>query len=487
MVKLKLTVVLLSVLLIFQTIAFVLFGLYYNDKNFRSFVEKGVFPVVFGSTQTTSTNSLQINEVYSYRIYGDENEDNLSVIRFERDKSYFLGSKSKGGSEDIWFFAVDRDGIIVKDIFLGKKGENEVGTSFDTSGNTIYLSGEVADVVKKVSGIWVVKLTNFSPEWDILLRGGGRNTSPVVKKLSGEDVVVAFSSQAITSNALSLGLVRISKYGDFSNVLIFPGSSRETPISVVELTNGDCWLIGESKSFGFGETDIFIVSIGKDGRVKWFKVFGTKFAESPSSAVSLGDGVVVSTSAKHFSLLKINLDGKIEWVKKYLNGSISSLHLLDKNLIATGTIFDPYSPNNIFIFEANENFEILWEESYSFSYDETPYAVFADKNFIYVGGTSYNDKTLRDIWFVKLKRATNVTTAKVTNTLVEYSGEINQVDVPLDIVTNISISSTNRVVFDVSSVFGLPLGLKNRFEKEKMSKKLEEKKKRTKKGTKGKW
>lgn len=479
MLRLKVLVVVLSLLLVVQTIVFVLFGLYYNNRSFRNFVDKEVFSVFFREARSTNTNEVRVTEICSYRIYGGSSDDNLSVVKLFGGGKYFLGSVVRDGLEDIWLFEVDEDGVVVREVFLGKRGENEVGTGIDVHNGSVYVVGEVYAGKGDAGKMWIVKMSNFLVEWDVVLKGRSKVASPVVERLSSGEVIVAFSTAVTVTNAFSLCVARISREGDVVDVVVFPGKVKETPLAILELTNGEYWVVGESKSFGLGETDIFVVSFSSKGKVRWFKVFGTKFAESPSSAVVVGDGVVISTSAKHLSLIKLNLDGNIEWVKSYRNGSVSSVCRSGENLIVTGTVFDPYSPNNVFVFEADKSLRVLWEETYAFSYDETPYGVFSENGFIYIGGTSYNDKTLRDVWLVKLKKVAGADTSnfRLISSLVDYTNEVIQTNIPVEIATNVFISSTNEGLFEVRSIYGLPSGLKARFEKEQLAKKLEEKKK----------
>lgn len=472
--KLKLAVIILSILLVLQTVAFVFFSLYNNDKSFKKFVNTKISEIM-NQTEVSNTNKVNINEIYSYRIYGGIDDDNLSMVKIPRDFDknkmiYFLGSKVRNNLGDIWFFSIDGDGVITKEVLLGNEKYDEFGTCFDILGSNLFISGEMTQE-RKTTYIWLLKLTNFLVEWDMIIEGKEKSISPVIKILSSGDVAMAFSTKSINTNSLSLAVGRMSKVGDLTNIMVFVGQNRETPMSIVEFKNGEYWVIGESKSFGFGETDIFVLAFNKDGSVKWFKVFGTKFAESPSSVIQVDDGIIISTSAKHFSFLKINTNGNVEWVKKYSKGSVSSIYHFGTNFIMAGTIYDPYSPNNIFVLKSDESFTPIWEEFYSFNYDEVPYGVFEDDNFVYVCGTSYNDKTLRDIWFVKLKKSTNIVMSNVISNIVDYSDSVQETNISYEIITNIYISSTNKSVFGIGSIYNLPAGIKKRFESENLEKK----------------
>lgn len=477
--RLKFVVAFLSILLFIQTVLFISLALYYNDKNFRKFVDTNILNP--RKEETTQTNRILINELFSYRIYGDIKDDSIYHEKLVKDKSYFAGSKvRKNNLNDIWFFVVDRDGSVVKEMTVGKDDLDEVGLSFDVNNDIIYLSSEI--YTKNEKSVYLVRITNFSVEWDLVIKSVARkDISPVVKTLKSGDVVLSFSTEGIISNVLSLAVVRISKNGDFTNITVLTGSIKETPIGIVEFDNSEYWIVGESKSFGFGETDILVVSF-KDDKLNWIKVYGTKFAETPNFVLKVDDGVIISTPARHFSLVKVLTNGDVEWVKTYKNGSISSLFKFGDSFFATGTIFDPYTANNIFVFETDTNFNIRWEEFYSFSYDEMPYGISVDSNFIYISGTMYNDKTLRDVWFVKLKRLTNVVISNAMSNLTEYTGEFLSKNVENVSITNIYISSTNTSIFSISSFYSMPKGIKERFEKEQLAKKKLEKSKKKVKG-----
>ncbi|MCX8028736.1 MAG: hypothetical protein N2712_01950 [Brevinematales bacterium] len=477
MFKWKLAVVILSILLVIQTVLFISFSLYYNDRNLKKFIDEIILPK---KEKLTTNDIMQINEIFSYRVYGDISDDNLYYSKFVKDKFYFLGGRvSKNGFNDIWFFNVDRDGSIVSNMMLGKDKYDEVGLSLDVYKDFVYITSELQNPGRNINGVWILKLTNMVPEWDILIRTASKSVSPICKVLKSGDVILSFSTTSLISNILSLVVIRVSKSGDFRKALVISGTLKETPVRIVEFNSGKYWIIGESKSFGFGETDIFIVSFATNDEIEWFKVYGTKFAETPNYVLQLDDGVIVTTSARHFSAIKIDTNGNIIWTKIYKNGSISSIFKFQDSLFATGTIFDPYSYKNIFVFEADYNLNIKWEEFYSFSYDEMPYEIFVETNFIYVLGTMYNDKTQRDVWFVKLKRMTNLVMSNSISNVQEYSGEILVKDVSDFTFTNILISSTNDSIFEISSIYNLPSSISERFKIEREVKRKTDKKKST--------
>ncbi|MGC8870234.1 MAG: hypothetical protein ACP5PT_03990 [Brevinematia bacterium] len=476
--KLKILVFFLFALLVIQTLVFIFFVWYNNDKGFRKFIDKNLIAYLRGGEITTNQVPT-LNDIVSYRIYGDLKDDVVYSVKFLSNYTLLLGSKEVKNNTDLWLIAIDDSGSVIKDLTFDE-GREEIGLSLDCFGEDIYLSSEV-NWGKAKGDVWFLKLTNFAVEWDVAIVGSDNESYPVIKYLSDESIVCAFSSKTPYSNSVSLSLFHI-KQGDFTNIKSFESPISQVPIAIVEVSNG-YWIIGETKSFSFGESDIFVASFSKDDELKWFKIYGTKFFESPVQAMVVDDGVLISVSSRIFSLMKLDFDGNVVWIKNYSKGSISQFFVDNDYLIATGTIYDPYSYKNMFVLK--EGKDVFWEDFFSFSYDEVPNGIFSKSNVVYLIGNSYSDVTKKDVWFVKLKNLTNIYMSNsVSNFYFVDTNKLMVKDI-LPSFTNFLVSSTNESVFSVISKYSLPNNLASRFERELKAKKLKEKskKKKTKKSS----
>lgn len=469
--KLKIAVVLLSVLLVLQTLIFISFTLYNNDRNFRNFIDNTLMNS-FKVDKLETNQSVTLNDIVSYRIYGDVKDDVVYSVKFLSNYTLLFGSKEGKHDLDLWLIEIDDTGSVVREITFDQGG-NEVGINLDSVDNEIYLSSEVS--WKQGRGdVWFLKLTNFHVEWDFAIAGNDNESYPVIKFLSDGTLVGAFSSKTPHSNSVSLCLFHI-RGSDFSNIICFESPISQVPISIVEVSNS-YWVIGETKSFSFGESDIFVASFSKEDELKWFKIYGTKFFESPTGVIATGDGVLISVSSKLFSLIKLDFDGNIVWVENYKKGSVSQFFVDGENLFAAGTMYDPYSSKNMFIFKRGE--DVFWEDFFSFSYNEVPIGMFVKSNTIYLIGNSYNDATKKDVWFVRLRTLTNLYVSNSVSNLLSIDTNMVMVKEISPGVTKFLVSSTNSEIFNVFSKYSLPKGIKSRFESEiRFKKSLERSKK----------
>jgi|GEM_PF-3154665 len=474
--KLKI-VIILSILLVIQSLLFVSFILYYNDKNFKGFVDENVF-----SKKSKSVNNeketAEVNDIYFYKTFGSKDNENVYNFKVIDDKIFIVGSKESQSRSSLLLLNFDVLGNIANEFYLGYKSTNFEGISITTFQSNLLVGGDVT--VDQNSDIYLSLISNDSILWDIVLGSDKSEISPVVSTLKDGNVFIAFGTKCLNNDAYELAFTTLDKSGDIKNLHVMRGGVKDLPIAIVELSNR-IWVIGETKTFGNGASDILIISFS-NYFVEWVKTIGTKDFESPTSALVQNDGVLISVNSPRFSVLKLDFDGNIKWVKRYKKGSVVAITSVSNGILAIGPIADPYSINNLFLLETDSEFNVTTEEFFSFNYNELPVGVWGDGIYTYIIGTSYFDATKNDIWIVKLKKITNIYMSNAQENIETFTNTVLSVSNINVEITNFTISSTNRSPFYLYSIHGLPTSLDKRFkEEEEEFKKLNKKTKRKKK------
>jgi len=309
--KLKVAVIVLSILAVLQFILFVSSILYYNDKNFKKFVDENIFGKRRDRSSRLAEGGTKINDIYFYKTLGGKENENVYSFKITNDKIFITGNRENKNRTELLLLSLDSSGNLYEELYLGRGNTNFEGTTLAVFQSNILVAGDLT--VESNSDIYLVLISNSVPVWDIVIGSERNEISPVVSTLRDGKVVIAFGTKALNGNAYELAFTVMNKKGDIKDISVIRGGVKDLPTAVLEVSN-KVWIIGETKTFGFGASDILIVSLS-NYFIEWVKVIGSKDFESPMSAISVDDGVLISVNSPRFSVLKVDFDGNIKWVK----------------------------------------------------------------------------------------------------------------------------------------------------------------------------
>jgi len=102
---------------------------------------------------------------------------------------------------------------------------------------------------------------------------------------------------------------------------VFGGSASDRVTSVVETPDGGLLVLGNTFSYGSGNSDIFAARLNSDGSVAWFKTYGGSGTDEAYSIVGTSDGSFViagytnsfGASGVDVLTIKIGGDGNVIW------------------------------------------------------------------------------------------------------------------------------------------------------------------------------
>ncbi|MBK8701226.1 MAG: hypothetical protein IPN29_17480 [Saprospiraceae bacterium] len=214
-----------------------------------------------------------------------------------------------------------------------------------------------------------------------------------------------------------------------SQIITYGGNNSECSMSMIPANDDGYILTGFSKSFDIdfiglnkGEDDIFIMKTDKTGKKIWIATFGGSDDENSLKVIPTIDGYLITgfTSSKNFDfygldkgkkdifIIKINNEGKKQWIKTYggSNDDIgtSIVKANDNGFIITGYTksidFDFEGLNNgsedIFVLKINEKGEKQWIKTFGSYGIDFASAIICDETngYILTGGYNHNSGDL---------------------------------------------------------------------------------------------
>jgi len=150
----------------------------------------------------------------------------------------------------------------------------------------------------------------------------------------------------------------------------FGGAQDDLGKSIIQSDDGNLILVGQTKSYGKGNFDIYIIKVDTDGNLIWDNTYGTAQDDGANAVNQATDGGYViagyTTSETGISsayLIKTNSQGQLLWNYTYPGLAFNSISLANDG----GYILAAESPNTFALVKVDSAGQMQWNQNYTLS------------------------------------------------------------------------------------------------------------------------
>jgi len=235
--------------------------------------------------------------------------------------------------------------------------------------------------------------------------------------------VTADGGYAVLGSTFSYGagdfdlyLLRLDSLGDTLWTAIFGGPAADQGYDIQQTADGGFILVGETSSFGAGESDVYLLKIDFLGGVVWSKTYGYSGREEGWSVRQTSDeGFIVAgktnsigAGVDDFYLIRTSSTGDTLWTRTFGGTSGETAYsvraTLDGGFIVfgtTGSFGSGYS--SMYAVKLDSLGDSLWSKTYGGDKSDLGYAVEVapDGGFIFAGATASYGAGYSDVYLVK--------------------------------------------------------------------------------------
>jgi len=229
---------------------------------------------------------------------------------------------------------------------------------------------------------------------------GGANNDyaySVQQTLDGGYIIVG-ETWSYGAGESDVWLIKTNSLGDTLWSKTFGGTSRDEGLSVDLTIDGGYIIVGSTFSYGAGNGDVYLIKTDSLGNVSWTRTYGDSGWNSGYSVLqTIDDGYIITglTESVNMEVLLIRTDanGDTLWTKTYGDSAYARGHSVqqtsDSGYIITG-LKDSFSGSlwDVYLIKTDANGDTLWTKAYGGPYPEIGYSVqeIRDGGYIIAGG-----------------------------------------------------------------------------------------------------
>ena len=287
------------------------------------------------------------------KTFGVQGDDNAYSLAHTSDGGYILAGTTGG---DFWLVKTDAEGVELWNRTIGGNEFSEPYSAIQTSDGGYILAGSTSR-----KACLVKTDANGNVQWQRTIGGNEFDEAHSAIQTSDGGYIIAGSARSYGSDNVDFLLVKTDAEGTEQWNRTFGGDSRDWLYSFQQTFDGGYILSGDTRSFGNGSSDFWLVKTDNNGIELWNRTFGGDDNEMAYSVQQTSDGGFI------------------------MAGATRSLHWYDCWLVKTDT----------------EGVE-MWNRTFGHDEDNRPYSILQSPDGGYIiAGTGSSGTGSYDMWLVR--------------------------------------------------------------------------------------
>jgi hypothetical protein len=259
--------------------------------------------------------------------FGGENRDMGFDVHQTMDGGYIIvGYKDGSGvsGSDVYLVKADSSGTMVWEKTFG--GANpDVGYSVQqTSDGGYILTGRTASFGAGLGDLFLIRTDSSGNEtWMKTFGGTGTDGGESVRQtLDGGSVVVGYT-KSFGTGGTDVYLIKVDEAGSVAWEKTFGGTGDDTGYDVRQTSDGGYIVCGVTYSFGAGLADVYLIKTDGSGNAVWTKTFGGSANDMGFSLQQTSDGgYIISGYTVSFGS---DPDGDVYLIKTDSDGNVTGM------------------------------------------------------------------------------------------------------------------------------------------------------------------
>lgn len=244
------------------------------------------------------------------------------------------------GNLDVYLCKKDAQGELKWEDSFGGSGDEEANYIQETSDKGFIITGYTTSRTRGGKDVYLLKIDAYgNKKWENSFGGSRDDEGSCVRQTTDGGYIITGYTRTDATGELGdsdVYVIKTDRYGKKRWDRNFGWKAADAACSVQEVGRKGYIIVGSSRSYGDGSSDIYLIRIGSSGRLIWEKAWGGSadyvgcYVQLSSDQTFLVTGYVYSSGAeeRNACLLGINSRGKLMWNTTLNNSNIYADPLL---------------------------------------------------------------------------------------------------------------------------------------------------------------
>ena len=265
--------------------------------------------------------------------------------------------------------------------------------------------------------VWLIKTdSRGNKEWNKTFGGSYGDFAYSVQQTSDGGYIIAGHTESYGAGEYDVWLIKTDSRGNKEWDKTFGGSYDDLAYSIQQTSDGGYIIAGKTKSYGAGESDVWLIKTDSRGNKEWDEVFGGSNSEWACSIQQTSDGgyIIAGKTKSDVWLIKTDSRGNKEWDKAFGGSNFewawSVQQTSDRGYIVAGfTASSGEGHIDVLLIKTDSRGNMEWSKTFGGLYEDWAGSVqqTSDGGYIITGYTSHSlygvesDIHVSDVWIIK--------------------------------------------------------------------------------------